>query len=599
MTNIPLTVLLQEAIQQALQTLFNLAVPKETITLQPTRKEFEGTHTFVTFSLAKDCNQTPEAVATQLGTWLQQNNPLIASFNTVKGFLNLQLTDSIWLQQFNTMYRNPQFGCCAPNGQKIVIEYSSPNTNKPLHLGHLRNNFLGHAISNILQAVGYKVYKVNLVNDRGIHICKSMVAYQHWGKGETPQSSQLKGDHLVGQYYVMFDKAYKEQVAALIATGKQPEEAAQQAPLLKEAQEMLVQWEAGDKNVRDLWQTMNTWVYAGFDITYTQLGITFDKTYYESDTYHLGKQIVQNGLQQGIFYPKEDGSIWVDLTQDGLDEKLLLRANGTSVYITQDLGTAELRYTDFKADKMVYVVANEQDYHFNVLAKILTHLSRPYAAGIQHLSYGMVDLPTGKMKSREGTVVDADELMAEMIQTAEEHTQILGKIEDFSAEEAQQLYHAVGIGALKYFLLRVDAQKRIVFDPKASIDLKGDTSTFIQYTYARIQSILYKAQQQGLSYHHITISQRTALHPLERKLIVQATTFPAKLQEAAHTYAPSVIAQYALDLAKAYNKIYATLPILTESNHEQQVLRLQLSDQLARTLQNILKLLGINTPHKM
>ncbi len=591
--------MLQEAIQQALKALFKLDLSQEAFLLQPTRKEFEGTHTLVTFTLAKACQQSPEAVATQLGTWLQKNTTLIESFHTVKGFLNLQLKDAIWLQQFHDIYHDPHFGCCKPNGQKIVVEYSSPNTNKPLHLGHLRNNFLGHAISNILQAVGYDVYKVNLVNDRGIHICKSMVAYQHWGNGETPQSSDLKGDHLVGKYYVLFDKAYKEQVTALIAGGTSSEEAAQQAPLLQEAQGLLVRWEAGDKSVRDLWHTMNAWVYAGFEVTYQQLGITFDKTYYESDTYHLGKQIVQEGLAEGVFYAKQDGSIWVDLTPEGLDNKLLLRTNGTSVYITQDLGTVALRHTDFQADKMVYVVGNEQDYHFKVLASIIHRLGLPYAAGIHHLSYGMVDLPSGKMKSREGTVVDADELIAEMIQTAEAHTHMLGKIEDFSAAEAQQLYRTLGLGALKYFLLRVDAQKRLLFDPQASIDFKGDTGTFIQYTYARIQSVLHKAQAQGLSYRDVPLSHDIALHPLARDLIVLLTACPEKLQEAANTYAPSVIAQYALDLAKGYNKLYATLPILTEANHAQQVLRLQLSDLLARTLQRILHLLGIDTPHRM
>ncbi len=590
---------LRETIQQAFQSLFNITIPLQDISLQPTRKEFEGTHTLVTFPFAGTCKETPEVVAHRMGTWLQHHSPIVANFQVVKGFLNLSLQDNIWLAHFNQAYHNPSFGDAASNGQKVVVEYSSPNTNKPLHLGHLRNIFLGHAISQILKAAGYEVYQVNLINDRGIHICKSMVAYQHWGNGETPASSGLKGDHLVGKYYVLFDQAYKAEVAELEKTGMGPEEAAKQAPILQEAQQMLECWEAGDAKVLSLWEQMNSWVYAGFDSTYQQIGITFDKTYYESQTYLLGKQVVQEGLAQGIFYQKKDGSVWVDLTQDGLDEKLLLRSNGTSVYITQDMGTADLRYADFKPDKLVYVVGNEQDYHFEVLKKIMHRLGRSYAAGMYHLSYGMVDLPTGKMKSREGTVVDADMLIEEMITTASQHTQALGKIDGFSATEAQELYHTLGVGALKYFLLRVDAKKRLLFDPQASIDLQGDTGPFIQYTHARIQAVLRKVHQQGIQFQTIHIEKDFELHTVEREVIVQLTAFPMKLQEAAANYAPAVIAQHALEVAKAYNRMYAELSILHEPDTKKQLLRIQLSDLVARTLRTILHLLGIAAPDRM
>lgn len=589
---------LQQYIQKAFQQAFSVEVTLDDISLQPTRKEFEGTHTLVTFPFVKACKDTPESVAHRIGTWLQQHSSIVASFQVIKGFLNLTLQDSIWLAHFNQAYHHPSFGHATPNGQRIVVEYSSPNTNKPLHLGHLRNNFLGHAISQILRAAGYEVYQVNLINDRGIHICKSMVAYQHWGHGETPASSGLKGDHLVGKYYVLFDKAYKGQVAELTPTLGE-KEAAKQAPLLQEAQQMLARWEAGDTAVLSLWEQMNSWVYAGFDSTYQQIGITFDKTYYESQTYLLGKQVVQEGLAQGIFYQKQDGSVWVDLSQDGLDEKLLLRSNGTSVYITQDMGTADLRYADFKPDKLLYVVGNEQDYHFEVLTKVMQRLGRPYAAAMHHLSYGMVDLPTGKMKSREGTVVDADMLLAEMIATASQHTQALGKVDGFSAAEAQALYHTLGVGALKYFLLRVDAKKRLLFDPQASIDLQGDTGPFVQYTHARIQAVLRKIHQQGIGLTTVYIQEDLALHSLEREIIIQLTAFPRKLQEAASNYAPAVIAQYALEVAKAYNRMYAALSILHEPDTRKQLLRIQLSELVARTLKNLLHLLGITAPDRM
>lgn len=590
---------LQQYIQQAFQQEFGIAVPLQDIVLQATRKEFEGTHTLVTFPFTGVCKETPEVVAQRIGIWLQKNNGLVANFQVVKGFLNLNLKDSIWLNNFKQAYHAASFGYSAPNGQKIVVEYSSPNTNKPLHLGHLRTNFLGHAISQILKAAGYEVYQVNLVNDRGIHICKSMVAYQRWGNGETPTASGIKGDHLVGKYYVLFNKAYKAQIAELTQKLGDPEEAAKQAPLLQEAQQMLERWEAGDVKILALWEQMNSWVYAGFDSTYQQIGITFDKTYYESQTYLLGKQVVQEGLTQGIFYQKQDGSIWVDLTQEGLDEKLLLRSNGTSVYITQDMGTADLRYADFKPDKLVYVVGNEQDYHFEVLTKIMQRLGRPYAAGMYHLSYGMVDLPTGKMKSREGTVIDADMLIQEMIETAAHHTQELGKINGFSSEEAQELYHTLGVGALKYFLLRIDAKKRILFDPKASIDFQGDTGPFIQYTQARIQAVLRKVHQQGIQFQSVFIAGSVGLHTLEREVMVQLIAFPAKVQEAAANYAPAVVAQYALEIAKTYNRMYAELSILHEVDTNKQLLRIQLSDLAARALRIILHFLGIAAPDRM
>ncbi|MHB9147608.1 MAG: arginine--tRNA ligase [Candidatus Amoebophilus sp.] len=590
---------LREAIQNAFKSVFELSIPLADVNLQPTRKEFEGTHTLIVFPFTTTCKVSPEVIANKIGDWMQTNTQAIASYNVVKGFLNLSIKDTIWLASFNQMYQNKHFGYLPSNRQKIVVEYSSPNTNKPLHLGHLRNNFLGHAVSEILQAAGYEVYKVNLINDRGIHICKSMVAYQHWGRGETPESSGLKGDQLVGKYYVKFDQVYKEQVATLTQTLGNAEQAAKQAPLLQEAQAMLKQWEAGNEEILALWKKMNGWVYDGFDITYQKLGITFDKVYYESQTYLLGKEVVAEGLAKGTFYKKQDGSVWIDLTQEGLDEKLLLRADGTSVYITQDLGTADLRYQDFKPNKLVYVVGNEQDYHFEVLAKIMARLGRPYATDLYHLSYGMVDLPTGKMKSREGTVVDADMLIDEMIETAEEHTRELGKIDGFSKEEAKDLYHILAMGALKYFLLRVDAKKRLLFDPQASIDFQGDTGPFIQYTYARIAAVLRKVQQAGIAFNDIVEQENFVLHPLEREVIVELAAFPKKLQESALAYAPAILAQHVLEIAKAYNRMYAELSILHEQDTKIQLFRIQLSVLVAQVIKNIMHLLGIVVPERM
>ncbi len=587
------------AIQRALQQEFGLAVPLEELQLQSTHKEFEGSHTFVTFPFAGPCKQPYEEVAMHLGAWLKKHSALVDDFNVVKGFLNIVVADHMWLEQLAAIGSDEHFGFSPPNGKKVVIEFSSPNTNKPLHLGHLRNNFLGHSMAELFKAVGYEVYKVNLINDRGIHICKSMVAYQQFGQRETPETAGLKGDHLVGKYYVKFDQVYKEQVAMLAKSMKDEARATKEAPILLEAQLMLQKWEQGDPAVRALWKKMNDWVYQGFEVTYQQIGITFDKTYYESETYLLGKKIVEEGLSRGIFYKKNDNSVWVDLTEDGLGHKVVLRADGTSVYMTQDLGVADLRYKDYHFDQSIYVVGSEQDYHFEVLIKLMRQLGRSYAAAMYHLSYGMVDLPTGKMKSREGTVVDADQLIAEMIETAAHHTQELGKIGNFTEEEAQQLYHMLAVGALKYFLLRVEAKKRILFDPEASIEFQGHTGPSIQYTHARIVAILGKAQQAGIVYEYAVQGQVIRLHPTEREIIIQLYKFPQKLQEAVEAYSPAIIAQYVFDLAKAYNRLYAEVPIF----HEQDTLlkhhRIFLSACVARMIRKNMQLLGIEVPQQM
>lgn len=587
------------AIQQAFQQEFGLTVPLSNLSLQPTHQEFEGAYTFVTFPWAGRCQQQPGAVARQLGECLKVHSKLVADFNVVKGFLNIIVADQMWLKQLVAIGSDLNFGCSPPNGQKVVIEFSSPNTNKPLHLGHLRNNFLGHAVAEILKAAGYEVYKVNLVNDRGIHICKSMVAYQQFGRGETPETTGIKGDHLVGKYYVKFDQVYKEQVAALTKQLGDRERAAKEAPILLEAQQMLQKWEQGDKAVRDLWTTMNAWVYQGFEATYQQLGITFDRTYHESQTYLLGKKVVEEGLSKGIFYKKEDGSIWADLTEAGLDHKLVLRADGTSVYMTQDLGVADLRYAHYHFDRSIYVVGNEQDYHFEVLFKLMRQLGRGYASNMYHLSYGMVDLPTGKMKSREGTVVDADQLMEEMVDMAAQHTQELGKVDNFTEEAAHQLFHILAMGALKYFLLRVEARKRILFDPQASIDFQGHTGPYIQYTHARIAAILRKSQAAGIAYKEGVLDQSLPLQPAEREVIMQLYKFPKKLQEAADDYSPAIIAQYVFELARAYNRMYGEVPILHEKEEALRTLRLSLSATVARVIQSGMQLLGITVPARM
>ena len=586
-------------IQQAFLELFGHHATLEELALQPTRKEFEGTFTFVVFPFLKITKLNPEASGTKIGEYLVTNCEVVSTFNIVKGFLNISVSETSWLDIFSKIYSNPHLGQLPANGKKVMVEYSSPNTNKPLHLGHLRNNFLGYSVAEILKANGYEVIKANLVNDRGIHICKSMVAYRHHGNGETPTSSGLKGDHLAGKYYVIFDKEYKKEIQKLVAEGQTEEQAKKNAPLMLEAQEMLRLWEAGDKAVVDLWKTMNGWVYEGFDATYKKMGVDFDKFYYESDTYLLGKNIVEEGLEKGVFFKKENGSVWVDLSAEGLDEKLVLRADGTSVYITQDMGTCELKYQDFHFDKSVYVVGNEQDYHFDVLFKIMRKLGRPYGEGLYHLSYGMVDLPTGKMKSREGTVVDADDLMQEMIDTAESHTKELGKIDGFSTEKAAELYEILGMGALKYFLLKVDPKKRMLFNPQESIEFQGNTGPFIQYSHARIASILRKADQIGVDYTNAGFEGLDKLEPAERDLIVVLNEFEKKIMAAGEEYSPSVLAQYLFELAKEYNRFYAELSIFHENDPKVQSFRIAVSAITAKTIRKGMQLLGIKVPDRM
>ena len=588
-----------QGIQLAFQNIYNHDLPLDQIALAPTRKEFQGTYTFVVFPFLKISQANPEATANQIGEYLKGNVPSITGFNVVKGFLNLELNALVWVDLFQQIYSNLNFGQLPANGQKVMVEYSSPNTNKPLHLGHLRNNFLGFSVAEILKATGYDVIKANLVNDRGIHICKSMVAYQHFGNEETPESSGLKGDHLAGKYYVIFDQEYKKQIKELVGQGQSEEEAKKNAPLLLEAQDMLRKWEANDVEVVTLWKQMNEWVYAGFDATYKKMGVTFDKFYYESDTYLLGKDIVEEGLEKGVFFKKDNGSVWVDLTNEGLDEKLVRRADGTSVYITQDLGTADLKYKDFQIDKSVYVVGNEQDYHFDVLFKIMRKLGRSYGDGLYHLSYGMVDLPTGKMKSREGTVVDADDLMQEMIDTAEHHTKELGKIEGFSDEQAKELYETLGLGALKFFLLKVDPKKRMLFNPQESIEFQGYTGPFIQYSHARIAAILRKADQIGVNYEAPDYSGITELAESESALVLLLNDFEKKIRLAADEFSPAIIAQYLFDLAKEYNRFYADVPIFHEKDLAIQSFRVALSSMTAKTIKKGMSLLGIAVPERM
>ena len=590
---------IHNGIQLAFQNIFNHDLPLDQISLAPTRKEFEGTYTFVVFPYLKVSKATPEATANLIGEYLKENVAEVAGFNVVKGFLNLELNNMIWVDVFQKLIANENVGQLPANGQKVMVEYSSPNTNKPLHLGHLRNNFLGFSVANILEANGYEVIKANLVNDRGIHICKSMVAYQHFGNSETPESSGLKGDHLAGKYYVIFDQKYKEQIAELKAQGQSEDDAKKNAPLFLEAQEMLRKWEANDEKVVSLWKQMNTWVYAGFEKTYQRMGVSFNKYYYESDTYLLGKDIVTEGLDKGVFFKKDNGSVWVDLTDEGLDEKLVLRGDGTSVYITQDMGTADLKYDDFGISKSVYVVGNEQDYHFDVLFKIMRKLGRPYGEGLYHLSYGMVDLPTGKMKSREGTVVDADDLMQEMVDTAEQHTKELGKIDGFNEEQAAELYETLGMGALKYFLLKVDPKKRMLFNPQESIEFQGNTGPFIQHSHARIASILRKAVQIGVDYKQADFSKLTKVEESESSLIYLLNDFEKKISQAGADYSPAILAQYLFDFAKEYNRFYADLPIFLENDPTILAFRVALSAHTAKTLKKGMQLLGIAVPERM
>lgn len=584
-----------KATQQAVKDLYAVDLSEDQITLQETRKEFKGHFTLVTFPIIRFAKKSPEQTGQEIGEYLKSKIASIVDFNIIKGFLNLELSSDYWFDRLKDEISNPDYGFFPQNGKKLILEYSSPNTNKPLHLGHIRNNLLGYSVAEILKAYGYEVIKANLVNDRGIHICKSMLSWKLFGNGETPESSGLKGDHLVGKYYVRFDKEYKKEIEGLIKSGNTEEEAKKNAPLIKEAQSMLQKWEAHDTEVVELWCMMNAWVYAGFAETYKQLGVDFDKYYYESDTYLLGKDIIQEGLDSGVFFKKEDNSVWIDLTDDGLDEKLVLRGDGTSVYITQDLGTAQLKYDNFKTDESIYVVGNEQDYHFKVLFLILKKLGKPWANGLFHLSYGMVDLPSGKMKSREGTVVDADDLIEEMISTAKARTEELGKVSDFSPEEKDKLYYNIGLGALKYFLLKVEPKKRLLFDPNESIDFQGHTGPFIQYTYARINSVLNKS-----SYNADTLIDKPAvLKESELDLIQLLDRFPEKIEASAKEFSPAQLANYIYDLSKLYNKFYHEESILKAEDERVKNFRLKLSKVTARTIAKGMKLLGIDVPERM
>jgi arginyl-tRNA synthetase len=594
-----LDLLIKNEIKSGFQKLFNHLLEEKELNLLPTRKEFEGDYTFVTFPVAKYSKKNPEETARLLGEELKNSSEVIAAFNVVKGFLNLSISESKWLEIFKEAYFDDKFWQLPAKEKMVVTEYSSPNTNKPLHLGHLRNNFLGYAVSQIQEAAGYRVEKVNLVNDRGIHICKSMLAYQKFGHGETPESAGIKGDHLIGNYYVKFDQEYKKEVNELISDGVPKEDAEKEAPLLKEAQKMLQDWENGVQEVVALWKKMNNWVYEGFDATYRRMGVSFDKIYHESETYLLGKTIVDEGLEKGLFYKKENGSVWADLRSDGLDEKLLLRADGTSVYMTQDLGTADLKYKDYKYDKSIYVVGNEQDYHFDVLFRILKKLGRPYGDGLFHLSYGMVDLPSGKMKSREGTVVDADDLMDEMAKTAKKHTLELGKIDGFTEEQASDLYETLALGALKYYLLKVDPKKRIMFNPEESIQFHGNTGPFIQYTHARISAIKRKAEQLGIDYNNFHVDKLNNIHDTVKSLIFLINGYSQLLEEAAENYSPALIAQFTYDMAKEYNRFYAEEPILKEEDENYMMFKIAFSVMVARAIKKSMALLGIDVPDRM
>jgi arginyl-tRNA synthetase len=586
---------LRTEIQKALEAVFGQAVDQ--VLLQPTNQEFEGSHTLVCFPLTKLSRKSPEETARMVGDYLIGNTAIVNRFNVVKGFLNLVIADHVWAQVLNDILADDQYGTLPANGKEMMVEYSSPNTNKPLHLGHLRNNFLGWSVSEIFKANGYQVHKVQIINDRGIHICKSMAAWKLYGRGETPTSSGMKGDHLVGKYYVEFDKQYKAQMRELKEKGMPEAEAEKQAPIMQLASEMLRQWESKDLEIVTLWSTMNGWVYEGFDATYKRMGVDFEKLYYESDTYLLGKEEVLKGLERGVFFKKEDGSVWVDLTSDGLDQKVLLRSNGTSVYMTQDIGTAILRFRDFPhIEGQVYTVGNEQEYHFKVLFLILGKLGYTWAKKCYHLSYGMVDLPTGKMKSREGTVVDADDLMEEMVKEAAKQTQALGKIDDMTADEIKALAEMIGLGALKFFLLKVDPKKRMLFDPNESIQLQGHTGPFIQYTHARVKAILRKAAALNISPAATNV---TVLEPCEREVVAKVNSYLNKLQEAARDYSPAVIANYAFELAKEYNQFYQTIPIFNESNPAKLKFRIALSNVVGNVLKKSMSLLGIEVPERM
>lgn len=591
--------IISSAVSEALKALYGVDVAASSIVPQTTRKEFEGNLTVVVFPYLKASKKAPEATAQEIGEYLVAHCDAVKTFNVVKGFLNIVIEPKFWLNVLNHINETADYGFRAetPESELVMIEYSSPNTNKPLHLGHVRNNLLGYSLSRILAANGYKVVKTNIVNDRGIHICKSMLAWQKWGNGVTPETAGKKGDHLIGDFYVAFDKHYKAEVKELEAQGMTKEEAEAASPLMQEARAMLRRWEAGDEEVRSLWRMMNSWVYAGFDETYKRLGVDFDKIYYESETYLEGKEKVLEGLEKGIMYRKEDNSVWADLTADGLDHKLLLRSDGTSVYMTQDIGTAKLRYQDYPIDKMIYVVGNEQNYHFQVLSLLLDKLGFKWGKDLVHFSYGMVELPEGKMKSREGTVVDADDLMDEMVNTAKETSMQLGKLDNCTQEEADKIASIIGLGALKYFILKVDPRKNMTFNPKESIDFNGNTGPFIQYTYARIQSVLRKAAEAGISEAYN--ADAVVLSEKEVSLIQRLTDFPSLVEEAGRTYSPALIANYAYDLVKEYNQFYHDFSILREENADVRAFRLNLSRTVGDIIKRAMWLLGIEVPERM
>ncbi len=592
--------ILQKAVIEAVKELYNADINASQITLQKTKREFKGHFTLVTFPLLKISKKNPEQTAQEIGEYLAEKSPVVSEFNVIKGFLNLTIAPEVWIKLLQYINDNPEFGFTpvTDDAPLFMVEYSSPNTNKPLHLGHIRNNLLGHSLSEILKANGKRVIKTNIVNDRGIHICKSMLAWQKWGNSETPESSGKKGDHLIGDYYVLFDQKYKAELADLQAKGLSKEEAEEQSVLMSEVREMLRQWEAGDTETVELWRMMNNWVYAGFDETYEKLGITFDKIYYESDTYLAGRDEVLRGLEEGIFYQKDDNSVWADLTAEGLDEKILLRSDGTSVYMTQDIGTAKLRFDDYPIDTMIYVVGNEQNYHFQVLSILLDKLGFEFGKGLIHFSYGMVELPEGKMKSREGTVVDADDLMKEMIDTARETSQELGKLDDVSPEEAENIAQMVGLGALKYFILKVDPKKNMTFNPKESIDFNGNTGPFIQYTHARIQSILRRAKEQEIAVPE-TLSTDISISEKEEGLVQLLAEFENVVKQAGNEYNVSLIGNYVYDLAKEFNQFYHEYPMLREENEALRAFRLSLSKNIALTIKKGMKLFGIEVPDRM
>jgi len=589
---------ISRAVSQAVKDLYGIDTPAEKIVPQATPKNFEGNLTVVVFPWVKATRKSPEAVATEIGNWLVEHEAAVKGFNVVKGFLNIVIKSSNWNSVLAQILSTEAYGTVKPGADSplVMVEYSSPNTNKPLHLGHVRNNLLGWSLAQILEACGNRVVKTNIVNDRGIHICKSMLAWQKWGNGETPESSGIKGDHLIGNYYVLFDKHFRQEVKDLMAGGMSEDEAKAASPLMLEAREMLRRWEAKDPEVRSLWQMMNEWVYAGFDQTYKRMGVSFDKIYYESDTYLEGKEKVMEGLEKGIMYRKDDGSVWADLTADGLDHKLLLRADGTSVYMTQDIGTAKLRYRDYPIDKMIYVVGNEQNYHFQVLSLLLDKLGFKWGKDLVHFSYGMVELPEGKMKSREGTVVDADDLMDEMVNTARAVSADLGKLDGMTAEEIDDIAEIVGLGALKYFLLKVDPRKNMLFNPKESIDFNGNTGPFIQYTYARIRSVLRRAAEAGM-----TIGDYNRVEPNDKEisLIQHLSDFPSVVSEAGASFSPALIANYVYALAKEYNQFYHDCSILREEDTEVRSLRLALCEATARVIATATRLLGMRVPERM